>query len=230
MFSNVFLAQTGGEMTNGLPKKLAYMALHFSPYGKGLSNIPGALPKGSILLLDDSTPPTNHDPRLVTEQLKQLTAQFSPAAVLLDFQRPVTKEPEMMVGCIAKALPCPVGVTESYAKDLGCPVFLPPPPANKALADYIAPWKQQGVYLEIAPEGLEITVTETCSTIRQVYPVPDLPMADNRLHCHYQVEVLQDRAVFTVCRYKEDLLELVQEAETMGVLGCVGLYYELSGK
>lgn len=227
MFSNVFLAQTGGEMTNGLPKKLAYMALHFSPYGKGLSNIPGALPKGSILLLDDSTPPTNHDPQLVTEQLKQLTAQFSPAAVLLDFQRPVTEKLTAMTEHIIKALPCPVGVTTEYARDLGCPVFLPPPPANKALADYIAPWKQQGVYLEIAPEGLEITVTETGSSKSPIFPVPDLPMADKRLHCHYQVEVSQDRAVFTVYRYKEDLAELVQEAETMGVLGCVGLYNEL---
>ncbi len=228
MFSKVFLAQTSGEIKKQLPEKLAYMALHFSPYGKGLSNIPGDLPKGSILLLDDSTSPTHHDPQLVVEQLKQLTTQLSPAAVLLDFQRPVTEELKAMAGYITKALPCPVGVTECYAKDLGCSVFLSPLPANKELTDYLKPWLNQGVYLEIAPDCIEITVTETGSEIRHIYPVQDLPLVDNRLHCHYQVEVSPNKAVFTICRHKEDLLSLVQEAESLGVLGCVGLYRELT--
>ena len=52
-------------------------------------------------------------------------------------------------------------------------------------------------------------------------------MVDERIHCHYDVEVLSDRAVFTICRYKEDLAALVEEAENLGVLGCVGLYHEL---
>ena len=228
MFSKVFLAQAGGETENGLPKKLAYMALHFSPYNKGLSNLPGDLPKGSILLLDDSTPPTNHDPQLIAEQLWQLTGQFSPVAVLLDFQRPVTEELNTMAAHLVKSLPCPVGVTESYARDLNCPVFLSPVPVNKGLEDYLKPWMKQGVYLEIAPDCVEITVTETGSTKTQILPVPGLPLIDERLHCHYQVEVSDGKAVFTLCRYKGDLVSLVQEAEKLGVLGCVGLYTELS--
>ena len=227
MFSKVFLAQTGGETKKQLPEKLAYMALHFSPYSTGLSNLPLDLPKNSILLLDDSMPPENHDPQLVSEQLVQLVNQFSPAGVLLDFQRPVTEKLTAMADCIVKALPCPVGVTELYAKDLGCPVFLSPLPANKALKDYIEPWKKQGVYLEIAPECLEITVTEKGSKASQIYPVQGLPLEDCRLHCHYQVEVSPDKAVFTICRNKEDLVALVQEAESLGILGCVGLYEEL---
>ena len=227
MFSKVFLALTNGEIKKQLPEKLAYMALHFSPYSTGLSNLPLDLPKNSILLLDDSTEPNNHDPQLVAEQLKQLTTKLSPTGVLLDFQRPVTEELKAMAEYIVKALPCSVGVTESYARDLDCPVFLSPLPANKALEDYIEPWKKQGIYLEIAPEGLEITVTEKGSNTRQIYPVQDLPLVDKRLHCHYQVEVSPDRATFTICRYKEDLAALVQEAESLGVLGCVGLYEEL---
>ncbi len=227
MFSKVFLAQTSGETKKQLPEKLAYMALHFSPYSTGLSNLPLDLPKSSILLLDDSMPPENHDPQLVSEQLVQLVNQFSPTGVLLDFQRPVTEKLKAMASYIVKALPCPVGVTELYARDLGCPVFLSPPPANKGLEDYLTPWLKQGIYLEIAPDCIEITVTEKGSKASQIYPVQDLPLVDKRLHCHYQVEVSPDKAVFTICRNKEDLVALVQEAESLGVLGCVGLYEEL---
>lgn len=227
MFSQVFLAQTSQEMANTQPKKLAYMALHFSPYGKGLSNIPSDLPKGSILLLDDSMQANNHNPEIVVGQLTELVHQLSPAGILLDFQRPATKELEVMAERIVKALPCPVGITEAYAKNLACPVFLPPPPANQALADYLRPWEKQGVYLEIAPEALEITITEAGSTTVQVPLLNGLPLEDERLHCHYNVEVFENKVVFTICRHKKDLNSVVREAEHLGVLGCVGLYKEL---
>ncbi len=227
MFSQVFLAQTSREMATTQSKKLAYMALHFSPYGKGLSNIPSDLPKGSILLLDDSMPAENHNPEVVVNQLTEMANQFSPVAVLLDFQRPVTRDLEVMADRIVKSLPCPVGITEAYAKNLGCAVFLPPPPANQALADYLRPWEKQGVYLEIAPEALEVTVTEAGSTSVQVPLLEGLSLEDKRLHCHYNVEIFSDKVVFTICRYKEDLESMVQEAEHLGVLGCVGLYGEL---
>ncbi len=227
MFSKVFLAQTPGEAAICPPQKLAYMALHFSPFGKGLSNLPADLPKGSILLLDDSLEPENHDPQIVTDQLKQLVNQFSPKGVLLDFQRQKSPQLEHMAACIAQSLPCPVGVTERYAKALSCPVFLSPPPVNMALADYITPWKSRGIFLEIAPDCVAITVTEHGS---QTAPIPtqeNLPLEDRRLRCHYNVEVFADRAVFTICRYRTDLQSLVQDAEQLGVLGCVGLYGEL---
>lgn len=227
MFSKVFLAQSGLEMAKSLPERFAYMALHFSAYSKGLSNAPAQLPQGSILLLDDSMEPADHDPQVVTDQLRELVNRFSPKAVLLDFQRTKTKELENMATCILQALSCPVGVTEVYARDLGCPVFLLPPPVNKALEDYIDPWKNQGVYLEIAPDCLAFTVTEKDSTPAQIPIVQNLPLEDHRLHCHYNVDVFSDRAVFTICRYKEDLAQLVQEAEQLGVLACVGLYGEL---
>ena len=227
MFSKVFLAQTSREMAESSPGRIAYMALHFSPYAGGLSNLPGALPEGSILLLDDSMPPENHNQQTVIAQLTELVQQFSPAGVLLDYQRPVTEDLKAMAACITEALPCPVGATEVYARDLGCPVFLSPPPVNKALENYCKPWLRQGVYLEIAPECLAITVTNCGSSSACIPLVQGLPLKDNRLHCHYNVEVFSDRAVFTMCRYREDLESLVQEAESLGVLGCVGLYREL---
>lgn len=230
MFSKVFLAMTAGEMKASSAERVAYMALHFSPYGTGLSNPPQNLPENSILLLDDSMQIGHHDPQLVVQQLKELVSRFSVSALLLDFQKEATAESEAMVSNILQALPCPVAATAVYAKKLHCPVFLAPPPVNKPLPDYLRPWLKQGVYLEIAPDCLEFTVTEKGSSKKQLNPTQDLPFQDKRLHCHYQVEVFPDKAVFTICRNRTDLLPLVEEAEKLGVFGCVGLYAELFGK
>lgn len=229
MFSNVFLAMTAKELGEFTPKRTAYMACHFSHCSKGLSNLPQNLPEESLLLLDDSMPPNGHDPNTVISTLQELVDKFSIKAVLLDFQNKKAKETECMASAILQALSCPVAVTEVYAGDLGCPVFLSPPPANKSLRRHFAPWQKHGIYLEIAPEHLEIAVTERGSTSRSL-PVnapQNLPLTDDTLHCHYSVSVSKDQAVFTLERTKEDLSALVQEAYQAGVLGAVGLYQEL---
>ena len=158
MFSRVFLAVTAKEMEAVLPQRTAYMACHFSAGGSGLSNMPQALPKGSILLLDDSMPVQGHDPETVVQQLKELADKFSVRAVLLDFQKPPTTESKEMVSCILRNCGCTAAATPAYAEE-GFPVFLPPPPPNKPLAEHLKPWKN-GVFLELYSEGLEVTVTK----------------------------------------------------------------------
>lgn len=227
MFSDMFLAQTPGETGQFPVAKTAYMACHFSPHGKGLSNLPDRLPAGSILLLDDSMPPMGHDPLVVEAELKQIIGRFAITSVLLDFQGQMQQETMDMTQHLAKALPCPVAATEGYAKALGCPVFLSPTPVNMALKDYIDPWLQQGVYLEIAPETVQFTVTEDGCTSSPTHCAEELPLADERLHCHYNVEVFPDKAVFTLLRTGEDLAALAEEAKQLGVLGTVGLFQEL---
>lgn len=227
MFSDVFLAMTGAELTDFHPKNTAYMACHFSPSGKGLSNLPSSLPPDSMLLLDDSMPPRGHDRSLAAKQLKEVIETFSVKAVLLDFQDKETDETRAMVSFLLDALPCPVAVTEKYAKALSCPVFLSPTPVNMSLKKQLAPWLQQGIYLEIAPMATQITVTEEGSTAVPLLSVANLPLFDKKLCCHYQVEVSKDKAVFNLCRTKEDLAVLVKEAKQLGVMGTVGLYQEL---
>ncbi len=222
MFSNVFLAQTREGLENRVPQRLAYMALHFSPYGPGLSNAPKNLPNGSILLLDDSMPVQDHDPKMVVAQLKDLVAAFSPKAVLLDFQREKTEEAAAMARAITEAISC-AAITEAY-KALPCPVFLPPPPVNMDLQSYLAPWKKRGVYLEIAPEAVQFTVTQEGCKCTSLPLGNILPFTDTRLHCHYSVQVTDQCAVFSLERTREDLAALAQEAD---VLGLVGLYQEL---
>ena len=221
MFSRVFLAVSGAVQE--FPKRTAYMACHFSAGGAGLSNMPRALPKGSILLLDDSMPVQGHDPKIVVRQLKEAVDKFSLRAVLLDLQRPPTEEARKMVAAILENCPW-AAVTPAYAKEDSA-VFLPPPPVNKTLAEHLKPWKK--VFLELASEGSEITVTKDGSRFSSACPTAPLPLSDNRLHCHYSVKVFPGKAVFTLGRTREDLAALAKEAEGLGVLGTVGLYQEL---
>lgn len=228
MFSDVFLAMTAWEMETYSPPRLAYMACHFSPYGAGLSGMPEHLPKNSILLLDDSMPIEGHDAPAIAGQLQELTERFSVRAVILDFQGQTTDSALDMADTILQALPCPVAVTIPYAKQLNCPVFLPPVPVNARLQDYLAPWLTQGVYLETAPECIQITVTEAGSKGAPVPLSHSLPLEDKNLRCHYKTEVFPDRAVFTLQRTKEDLAHLAEEAYRLGVQAVIGLYQELS--
>lgn len=228
MFSEVFLAQTEQEMVEFLPPKLAYMALHFSPYDKGLTNVPKKLPERSILLLDDSMQIVHHDASLVAAQLNDLVERFNVQAVLLDFQGAYSSDAENMVSRILQVLLCPVAVTEPYANPLCCPVFLSPTPVNKPLSDHISSWQTQDIYLELGSEAMQFTVTEKGCNVAPIPNTYDLPLKDDRLHCHYSVAVKDDRAVFTISRTREDLAELASEAYGLGVKAVVGLYQELS--
>ena len=129
-----------------------------------------------------------------------------------------------MAAFILENCKCTAAATPAYAKK-GFPVFLPPPPVNKSLKEYLKPWNK--VYLELYAEGLEITVTKEGSHFSDLSSASPLPLADKRLHCHYGVTVFPGKAVFTLSRSREDLSALAREAEELGVLGVVGLYREL---
>ena len=228
MFSDAFLAVTGSELKKMQPNRVAYMACRFSPSGVGLVNLPEELPPGSIILLDDSMQIDRHSPEIVTKQLCGLVEQFSPAGVLLDFQQPVTREAFDMAAAICKALPCPVAVTEDYARKLACAVFLSACPANAALEKYLEPWKQE-VYLEIAPGRMQIAITEDGAS---TFYLPagetkSLGFYDEELCCHYKTEIFDNRVVFTLQRSREDLKKLMTQAQKLGVTAMVGLYQEL---
>ena len=123
-----FLAMTAAEMRSCsvFPEKIAWMACHFSPYGTGLSNLPKDLPSGSILMVDDVTPPHGHDPNFIAQQLSHYVEKFQCSWVLMDFQRWNCMETEAIAKYLTEALPCPAALSACYAKDLDYPVFLPP--------------------------------------------------------------------------------------------------------
>ncbi len=225
-----YLAMTAAEIQchQSLPAQVAWMACHFSPYGLGLSNCPHILPEGSMVIVNDRTPVFMHSPEIIARQLGEIVEEFQCSRVLLDFQRPGSEETSRITDAICTSLSCPVGVSDLYAKDLDCPVFLPPPPLHISLECHIAPWKHREIWLEAAMDTEEITVTESGSQFTLCQDVlSQYPHLDSQLHCHYCIDKNEDAVVFTLHRTLEDLEELAQEAEQMGISQFIGLYQEL---
>lgn len=226
-----YLAMTAAEFETApqLPKKVAWMACHFSCYSTGLSNLPQALPKGSMLIVNDRTPVAGHDPERIAQQLQQLVNELEAEQVLLDLQRPDCEETAKIVEAVIQALPCPTGVTGLYAKKSNCPVFLPPPPLHVPLGEYLSPWKEREIWLELMPDAEELTVTRDGCTI---LPLPRAELENpihqhNDLCCRYHIEVLEDRAVFTLERNTELLPAFLAQAKEFGVTCAIGLYQQL---
>lgn len=226
-----YLAMTAAEFATAetLPERIAWMACHFSSYGLGLSNAPQQLPAGSMVILNDRTPIHGHDPALIAQQLTELLETLHPSRLLLDLQRPDVQETAAIAHALVNALPCPVGITQHYARELDCPVFLPPPPLHMPLQTHLAPWKGREIWLELALEAETITVTaEGAQTVPAALLPLDAPtFEDHLLHCRYHTAVTEDRAVFSLLRDKDHLPGLLEEAEKLGVTQAVGLYQQL---
>ena len=224
----LYLAQTAAEMAgnphSGHP---AWMACHFSSGGKGLSNLPEMLPAGAMLILDDSTPLDGHDPALIAAQLSEVIAGQRCESLLLDFQRPLIPGQQELAKLLIASLPCPVGVSEAYARALACPVFLSPVPPDQRLSDHLTPWQGREIWLEAALDGLMLTLTEAGCSVEALCDFPEDGLAEDMLHCHYTIETAADSAIFRLWRTRADLENLLKEAEARNITKAIGLWQEL---
>ena len=225
-----YLAMTAAEFAGSMPKKpyIAWLSCHFSTYHTGLSNIPRFLPAGAMAVLDDSTPIDHHDPDRICTQLKEMIDDFQLSGVLLDFQRPDVDECQRLCKILSQALPCPVGVTEYYAKGLHCPVLLSVP-LRVDIHTIASRWKDRELWLEVVLEAQQITVTKEGAQViaRSVDPLPEPYHKDSALHCQYHWHMQEDAAVFTVQRDFEELKGLLDTASKLGVTRAIGLYQQL---
>ena len=223
----VYLAFTAAEFGPALPKSCAYMACHFSPYGTGLSNLPRELPEDSLLILNDRIPAQGHDPERIAGEMLELAERFVCNGVLLDFQRE-SRESRMIAERIVSSLPCPVGVTERYAEDLDCPVFLMPP-VYQPLSQTLKSWSGREIWLELGCATQVLTVTGNGCNISPMlsYDGGKARFYAQELACRYTTVLKEDAAVFTMSRDRECLNELLQQAEELGITRAVGLYQEL---
>ena len=226
-----YLAMTAAEFdsVSQLPEKIAWMACHFSCYSTGLSNLPPLLPKGSMLIVNDRTPVAGHDPDKIVEQLCSVIEELEVERVLLDLQRPGCQETAKIAAALTQQLPCPTGVTEAYAKELACPVFLSPP-VHIPLETHLAPWTGREIWLELMPDAQKLVITREGCT---VYPFPEARLESpihqhKELCCQYHIDVLDDSAVFTLVRSAEQFPDFLREAEKLGVTCAIGLYQELN--
>lgn len=225
------LALTAAEISahTPLPCPIAYMACSFSPYTLGLSGIPSVLPDGSMLILNDRMDCQGHSPDLVAGQLRDAAERLRCESVLLDFQRPPTPESETMAGMIVQSLPCPVAVTEGFAKGLSCPVLLSPPPLHIPLAQHLAAWQGREIWLEAALCQEDITVTAEGTVFTPSFPPEGLTggFYEESLCCHYKAKAETDRIVFTLFDTTDSLEKKLELAHSLGVTRAVGLYQEL---
>lgn len=230
MGSTPFLAMTAAEIAGNtpLPPKIAWMACHFSPYGPGLSNLPKALPAGSLLMLDDATPLRNHDPERIREQLCRCAEAFRCSGILLDFQRPPDEQTAALAAFLSNSLPCPVAVSHLYSESASCALCIPPVPPSESAESWLSQWKNKELWLEISREGEQITVTEDGAAVS---PLPfweeqEQDFFAENLLCHYRQELREDAVVFTLYRTEDDLTSLLETAKSHGVTNTVGLYLE----
>ena len=227
----LYLAMTAAEISSSdiLPGRCAYMACHFSPYTQGLSNIPDALPPGSVLIVNDRLPCQGHSPDLVTGQLEYAVARLHCESVLLDFQRPPDSESETMISKIVRSLPCPVAVTEGFARNVGCAVFLSPAPLHIPLPNQLDPWHDREIWLE-ATLGQEcIAITNQGACIASQFPPDGLSEGfyEEALCCHYRTEVDRNKILFTLFETPESLVKKLTFAASLGVTRAIGLWQEL---
>lgn len=225
-----FLAMTAAEFAScqAFPDKTGWMACHFSPYGTGISNCPASLPPNSMLILNDRIPICGHDPDRIAEELSQLVDVMKCDSVLLDLQRPDHEQTPDVVRAVRSALSCPVGVSELYAADADCPVFVSSPPPDRELSEHLACWKGREIWLEAATETIQLTVNASgCTTLPLPCEPQDPYFWDDALCSHYQMQLLDDSAVFTIWRTEEDLSALLQCAADLGVTKSIGLYQQL---
>lgn len=220
----LYLALTQGEMPEADTAFPAYMACHFSPYEDGLE-MQQPLPRCSMVILNDRVPVWGHHPDRVAAQLGEILEQTEAGCVLLDLQRPGC--PEAVVKALA-ALPCPVAVTEGYAQLADGPV-LAEVPMHRPLEDARKRWPGRELWLDVAANVQRITVTGTGCRLDSLPPFPPdgIVHREPRLHCSYCIDTQPDRAVFTLFRTKEDIEQLLQQAEELGFTGAVGLHQEL---
>ena len=226
-----YLALTAGELCGetAMQEKPAYMACHFSLYNTGLSNLPRTLPPGSMLILNDQIPFSGHDPHRIVDQLLQTIKHFSCDSLLLDFQRPGNAEVLHMCHLLSSEITCPMGISHHYADDLECAVFLPPPPLDVPLGEYLHPWKNRKIWLESALEGADFTITTNgCKTVYLPFEPPTAEsFIDETLHCRYRCQVDREKICFHLYRTVDQLEALLDEADTLGIERSIGLYQQL---
>ena len=217
----IYLAMTQLEFEgcDPLPEHVALLTGHFCPN----TMQPKTMPPKSLLVLDDCT-----DSSLSCDEIENMYIQNDYLGILLDFQQPDLQENHSIITDL-KHRNIPFTASIAYATENDTSVFLPPVPLTTAVVEYLSPWKNREIWLELALDGIIINVNPDGS---QATYIPHVPKqltghCDHTLHCHYSIEVLEDAVTFTLWRTREDIMQLLKEAEALGIQGAVGLWQEL---
>lgn len=230
MTNPLYLAMTAQEISDSaaLPAHMGWMACHFAPGGTGLTDLPQVPVPGSILIVNDRFPVENHGEDVVFDTLSEYLRGVPCRGILLDFQRPENVATAAIVRAM-QSLPCPVCVTEPYAKMTKGPVFVSAPAPHRPPEAYLAPWAGREIWLEISAEAECCVLTESGCEIKPAASADwEAPVhADPHLCCHYRIRTGENRAEFYIYRTKEDILSLMELCSRHGAALSMGLWQEL---
>ena len=169
----LFLAMTASEFfQNGEnPQNLAWMSAHFSPSDSGLSNLPPALPTGSILILDDQIPWTDHDMERVCQELTRVLLRDKAYGLLLDFEREPCEQTLLLASAAAQCcreIGCAIAMPEVYRGDGDAACFLPPLPCTVPVDTVNLP--RGPIWLDAAPTGAVARIGSEAVSITHADP------------------------------------------------------------
>ena len=223
-----YLALSAAEFAfaNPLPEHIAWMSCRFSPYGRGLINLPDTLPPGSVCILDDSTPINNHDLRRIADELENTLSRCTCLGLLLDFQRANRPEQAELVSVLTEVLSFPIAAPPQYAMAENI-LFLPPVPAEDTPEKYLTPWKGRRIWLDTGMSSAVLTLNE--SGCRVDYPGEISPQSwrqDAETASAYHIRKIPGAIECTLCRIRESLPSLLEKCSAHGVELAIGLWQE----
>lgn len=228
----LFLGMTAAEIRNcsALPSHLAWMSVHFSMSGDGITNIPSSLPDGSLIILDDQTPWGGHSAEKVCTQMVSLLTQFHAYGLLLDFERPLTPQTLLLTKALSvccKELNLPMAAPKAYAEDLDIDVFMPPLSCLSPADTLYLPGKK--IWLDASPTASLLHITEHYTESRGDFPSskdPSKVFSDPTLGCKYYSEPARDGVLVHLYHTPETISRILQELSPEKVPLAIGLWKE----
>lgn len=226
----LYLAMTAADFFRcaEIPPHIAWMSLHFSPSGPGLSNLPGVLPQGSMVILDDQIPWNGHSHQQVCKELRGLLQTRKLNSLLLDFERPPKPETlalSQMILSLCKEIGCSIGLPKAYRTTGEGALFLPPHPSH--LSPDKLPAEGAEVWLEAAPGGLTADILPDRVLLEEGPPLPlsGVPVFMNpALHCCYTSVPTSQGIRVRLFDTKRTMEAKAAIWERLGVTRLIGLY------
>lgn len=226
----LYLAMTAADFFRcaEIPPHIAWMSLHFSPSGLGLSNLPAVLPPGSMVILDDQIPWNGHSSEQVCRELRGLLNTRKIHSLLLDFERPPRPETLSLaqrILSLCKEIGCSVGLPRSYRTTGEGALFLPPLPCDFP-PDKLSSEADE-VWLEVAPTGLTADILPNQVLLEESAPIPlsGVPVfTDPTLHCCYSSIPTSQGVRIRLFDTKETIQRKAPIWEKRGVTRLIGIY------
>lgn len=228
----LFLAFTAEEFSQKVPfpAKTAWMSVHFSPNGSGLTNLPPQLPQGSLILLDDHIQWANHSIERVCQELVTVLQRTESIGLLLDFEREPTAETLLLtkaLGRCCKELGVALSAPPKYLLEDDTTLFLSPFPCSIA-PENIDP--QRKVWLDISPVCHSIRISKDCTIgspapyTRAGIPNSQEVYWDEDLLCNYYSEADGDDIRITLFRDATSAAKLLNRLNPAKIQLAIGLW------